>query len=77
MNQKIITIVKGYLLTDKRSTFLTVLFLCCVTVFLLTGNQLFENVRITDLQNTRALEGSQHVSYYGCLLYTSPSPRDS
>ena len=68
MNQKIITIVKGYLLTDKRSTFLTALFLCCVTVFLLTGNQLFENVRITDLQNARALEGSQHVSYYGITL---------
>ena len=44
------------------------LFLCCVTVFLLTGNQLFENVRITDLQNARALEGSQHVSYYGITL---------
>lgn len=68
MKQKIITIVKGYLLTDKRSTFLTALFLCCVTVFLLTGNQLFENVRITDLQNARALEGSQHVSYYGITL---------
>lgn len=61
--KKILSVVRGYLLKEKRNTVLTGLFLCFVTVFLLIGNQLFANVRATDRLNAQALEGRQHVTY--------------
>ena len=61
--KKIISVVRGYLLKEKRNTVLTGLFLCFITVFLLIGNQLFANVRAADRLNAEALEGRQHVTY--------------
>ena len=61
--KKILSVVRGYLLKEKRNTVLTGLFLCFVTVFLLIGNQLFANVRAADRLNAEAQEGRQHVTY--------------
>lgn len=61
--KKIISVVRGYLLKEKRNTVLTGLFLCFVTVFLLIGNQLFENVQAANRLNAQAMEGRQHVTY--------------
>lgn len=63
--KKILAVVRGYLLKEKRNTILTGLFLCFVTVFLLIGNQLFINVRTANRRNAEALEGKQHVTYSG------------
>lgn len=60
---KVMTVVAGYLRKDKKSTVLTSLFLCFVTVFLLVGNQLFLNVRTANRWNAEALEGNQHALY--------------
>ena len=61
--KKILSVVRGYLLKEKRNTVLTSLFLCFVTVFLLIGNQLFANVQTANRLNAEALEGRQHVTY--------------
>ena len=61
--KKILSVVRGYLFREKTNTILTGLFLCFVTVFLLIGNQLFENVRTVDRLNAEALEGRQHATY--------------
>ena len=61
--KKILSVVRGYLLKEKRNTVLTGLFLCFVTVFLLIGNQLFANVQTANRLNAEALEGRQHVTY--------------
>lgn len=61
---KLMIIVKGYLWKDKKGTVLSSLFLCCVTIFLLTGNQLFVNMQAADQRNAQALEGRQHASYF-------------
>ncbi len=61
--KKILSLVRGYLLKEKRNTVLTSLFLCFVTVFLLIGNQLFANVQTANRLNAEALEGRQHVTY--------------
>lgn len=61
--KKILSVVRGYLLKEKRNTILTGLFLCFVTVFLLIGNQLFANVQTANRLNAEALEGRQHVTY--------------
>lgn len=63
--KKIISVVRGYLLKEKRNTVLTGLFLCFITVFLLIGNQLFANVQTANRLNAQALEGRQHVTYSG------------
>ncbi len=60
---KVVTVVAGYLRKDKKSTVLTSLFLCFVTIFLLVGNQLFLNVRTANRRNAEALEGKQHALY--------------
>lgn len=62
--QKLMIVIKGYLWKDKKSTVLSILFLCCVTIFLLTGNQLFFNMQTADRLNAEALEGKQHASYF-------------
>ena len=61
--KKTLSVVRGYLLKEKRNTVLTSLFLCFVTVFLLIGNQLFTNVQTANRLNAEALEGRQHVTY--------------
>ena len=63
--KKILSVVIGYLLKEKRNTVLTGLFLCFITVFLLIGNQLFANVQTANRLNAQALEGRQHVTYSG------------
>ena len=60
---KVMTVAAGYLRKDKKSTVLTSLFLCFVTIFLLVGNQLFLNVRTANRRNAEALEGKQHALY--------------
>ena len=65
--KKVILVVKGYLLKDKKNTILTSLFLCFITIFLLIGNQLFQNLQLANKMNAEALEGKQHVTYYGVL----------
>lgn len=62
--KKVILVVKGYLLKDKRNTILTSLFLCFITIFLLVGNQLFVNLQLANKMSAEALEGRQHVTYY-------------
>lgn len=62
--KKVMLVVKGYLLNDKKNTVITSLFLCFITVFLLIGNQLFHNVEIANKMNAESLEGKQHVTYY-------------
>lgn len=49
--KKILSVVRGYLLKEKKNTVLTGLFLCFITVFLLIGNQLFANVQTADRLN--------------------------
>ena len=61
--KKTLSVVRGYLLKEKRNTVLTSLFLCFVTVFLLIGNQLFTNVQTANRLNAEALEGRQHATY--------------
>lgn len=61
--KKILIIVKGYLLKEKRVSILTIIFLCCITIFLLVGNQFFLNVQIANQLNAEALEGKYHVIY--------------
>lgn len=63
--KKILSVVRGYLLKEKRNTVLTGLFLCFITAFLLIGNQLFANVQTANRLNAQALEGRQHVTYSG------------
>ena len=60
---KVMTVAAGYLRKDQKSTVLTSLFLCFVTIFLLVGNQLFLNVRTANRRNAEALEGKQHALY--------------
>lgn len=62
--QKVAMVVKGYLLKDKKNTIITSLFLCCITMFLLIGNQLFLNLGLANKMNAQSLEGKQHVTYY-------------
>ena len=59
--KKILFVVRGYLLKEKRNTVLTGLFLCFITVFLLIGNQLFANVQMANRLNAQALEGRQEA----------------
>ncbi|EOT24419.1 hypothetical protein C805_02631 [Eubacterium sp. 14-2] len=59
--KKILSVVRGYLLKEKRNTVLTGLFLCFITVFLLIGNQLFANVQMANRLNAQALEGRQEA----------------
>ena len=61
--KKILSVVRGYLLKEKRNTVLTSLFLCFVTVFLIIVNQIFVNVQTANRLNAEALEGRQHVTY--------------
>ncbi|MCI8918432.1 MAG: hypothetical protein HFH29_06600 [Eubacterium sp.] len=63
-SRKLLTVVKGYLWKDKKSTIFSSLFLCFVTMFLLVGNQLFLNVQTADRLNAEALEGRQHAAYF-------------
>lgn len=63
--KKVLLIVKGCFLKEKRVSFLTCIFLCFVTVFLLAGNQLFQNVQTANELNAEALEGNYHVLYSG------------
>ena len=63
-HEKLMIVVKGYLLKDKKGTLLSVLFLCFVTIFLLIGNQLFYNIQTADQLNAEALEGRQHATYF-------------
>ena len=62
-SRKLLTVVKGYLWKDKKSTIFSSLFLCFVTMFLLVGNQLFLNVQTADRLNAEALEGRQHAAF--------------
>ena len=52
---KVMTVAAGYLRKDQKSTVLTSLFLCFVTIFLLVGNQLFLNVRTANRRNAEAV----------------------
>lgn len=61
--EKVRLIVKGYILREKRRSFLICAFLCFVTVFLLVCNQLFVNVETANQWNAEALEGKYHVLY--------------
>lgn len=61
--KKLYTVVKGYLLKEKRNTLLVIAFLGFITAALLVGNQLFENIQIADKQNAQAMEGRQHATY--------------
>lgn len=63
--KKAVLVVKGYLLKEKKNTILTCLFLCFITVFLLIGNELFQNLELANQINAESLEGKQHVTYYG------------
>lgn len=63
--KKVLLIVKGCFLKEKRVSFLICIFLCFVTVFLLAGNQLFQNVQTANELNAEALEGNYHVLYSG------------
>ena len=62
--KKVLLVVKGYFWKDKKNTILTVIFLCFITISLLVGNQLFENVQMANRLNAEALEGKHHVAYY-------------
>lgn len=62
--KKVAVVVKGYLLKNKKNTIITSLFLCFTTIFLLIGNQLFQNLEMANKMNAESLEGKQHVTYY-------------
>lgn len=62
--EKLMIVVKGYLWKDKKGTILSSLFLCFVTIVLLIGNQLFDNIQTANQLNAEALEGRQHATYF-------------